>query len=534
MERAALGRQGIEMALARIDEVRDFDAANELARFYENLETLLKRHQPRDYAIFATRQLDAAFGDPKKLAQFSPHHVLHSIQANCAYTRGHSSDPVDFNRFARVMNVYHGHRDPLKAGHLADEKFTLFFLAMHREQMEIQYFHSKATIARNYSLFIAGTPMPRLLAEFEAACGLTFDDWLSLCFIAAVAAHSSDSQPFHRDKLAKCDLHCVAPERVDRFLKAISRSPREIGDRFRSLREQTKPQFHSLIRSVFLGFPLMAFGDGTFLAPHWQLLLRHSRHGLYTAIKALPSFGKEFGSSVQQYVGQVLACAHYTVHMLRSSELEERSPGKSCDYLIEFPESILLVESKATSFAAERLVEQAILQDGSTGKIADGIEQLYTTAHDLGSGVFRPLGIDDSKPVIGVVVTFGEIPFANSDWYLNTFILTRAESKLKQPIYPSPNMQRVPIVMSISTLELLVMAMNSLGASLLSLCQEKDALPYITVGDWDTFLTQKLRPNESSFEPLPFIAPNCDAFFKCMGIPSPPEDGHGMEPCFGP
>jgi len=522
------------MALASPDDVRDFAAANELRRFYADLEALLKRHQPRDYAIFATQHLHAVFDDTKKCAQFPPHQMLHSIEANCAYARGHNSDPVDLNRLARVMNVYHGHRDPLKAGHLEAEKLTLFFLVMHREQMEIQYFHSKAAIARNYALFIADTPMPKLLAEFQAAYGLTFEDWLTLCLFAAVAAFSSDSRPFHRDALAECDLHHVAPTSVDTFLKATSRSPREIGERFRSLRDQTKPQFHSLIRSVFLQYPLVALEDDMYIAPHWQLLHRHSSHGLYSAIKSLPSFGSEFGESVQRYVGEVLTCARAKMRIVTDSELEKRSPGKSCDYLVEFPGCILLVESKATSFSAQRLVENAILQDGSTGKIANAIEQLYTTAHDLRSGVFGALGIDDSKPVIGVVTTFGEIPFANSEWYLNTFILARAESKLKQPIYPSPNMLRVPIVMSIATLELLVAILNSQTASLIDLCEEKDDLPYIKVGDWDTFLKEKLKSNEASLQPLHFIATNCDAFWKKMGLPNLPEDGQRLEPLFGP
>jgi hypothetical protein len=316
-------------------------------------------------------------------------------------------------------------------------------------------------------------------------------------------------------------------------LKLVSSSSREIGERFRSLREQTKPQFHSLIRSVFLQFPLIALEDNTYLAPHWPLLHRHSSHGLYSAIKSLPSFGKEFGSSVEQYAGQVLAYAREQIRFVKSDELEELSPGKSCDNLVEFADSILLVESKATSFGAERLVENAILQDGSTGKIANAIEQLYTTAHDLRSGVFRPLGIDESKPIIGIVATFGEIPFANSEWYFNTFILTRAESKLKEPIYPSPNMKRMPIVMSIATLELLVMTLNSLKASLIDLCKEKDDLPYMTVGDWDTFLKHKLKSDESSIEALPFVGPSCDAFYKEMGIPSPPEHAQRTEPLFG-
>jgi hypothetical protein len=337
--------------------------------------------------------------------------------------------------------------------------------------------------------------------------------------MAAVAALSRPTCDFHRDTLAKCEFHDIPPDRVDAYLKAASRAPRQIGDEFWELRKRTKPQFHSLIRSIFLKFPIVALADNTYLAPHWQIVLRHSGQGLYSAIKALPSFGKEFGRSVQRYIGKLLACADRKMRLVTNSELEKHSPGKSCDYLLEFADCVLLLESKATSFVAQHLTENAILNDGSTGKIAEGIEQLYTTAHDLRSGVFQAFGIDRDKPVIGIVATFGDIPFANSDWYFKTFVLPRAGSKLQQPIFPSVNMSRAPIVMTLGTLELLVTVLNSRLTSMTALCDEKDALPYITVGDWDAFLREKVSSNQSNLLPLPFVTENCTAFFTAMGIP---------------
>jgi hypothetical protein len=390
---------------------------------------------------------------------------------------------------------------------------------MHREQIEVQHSHSYVDIARNRELFVTGDPMPKLLTEYKARHGLSFDEWLRLCFLAAVAAQSSPICAFLRNSLSKCAFHDIPQECVDAFLKKSSRTPRQIGDQFHELRKQTKPQFHSLIRTVFLQFPLMALDDDAYIAPHWPLLLRHSGQGLYSAIKTLPSFGAEFGESVQRYVGKILATAESKLHLLTNDELEEQSPGKSCDYLLEFADCVLLVESKATSFVAERLIENAILNDGSTGKIANGIEQLYTTAHDLQSGAFQAFGIDQTKPVIGLVATFGDIPFANSEWYFKTFILARAESKLIAPIFPSQNMTRAPIVMTLGTLESLVTIVNSLAVSITDLYAEKDQLPYMTVGDWDSFLRNKMGANESRLQPLAFITDNANAFFGEMGIP---------------
>jgi hypothetical protein len=504
------------------DTSQKIDAERAMWLLHAKLEAILNRHQPGDYARFAATQLAAATADPKMLAQIRPHHILHSIEANCSFTRRHNRDAVTWDCIARVMNVYHEHQDPLKA---AVANLTHLFLLMHREQIEIQHSHTHVEIARHRQIFVDGDPMPRLAREYETRQGLSFDQWLTLSFMAAAAAHSRPTCDFHRDSLAKCEFHDIPSDRVDAYLKAASRTPRQIGDEFWELRKRTKPQFHSLIRSIFLKFPLMALDDAVYLAPNWELVLRHSGQGLYKAIKALPSFGKEFGRSVQRYIGKLLSSAVGKARILTDSDLEKHSPGKSCDFLLEFADCVLLLESKATSFVAEHLTENAILNDGSTGKIAEGIEQLYTTAHDLHSGVFNAFDIDRSKPAIGIVATFGDIPFANSDWYFKTFILARAGSKLQQPIFPSMAMSRAPIVMTLGTLESLIAVLNFLPTSIVGLCGEKDSLSYMSVGDWDTFLRDKVTANELDL-PLPFVTDSCNRFFAAMGIlPSATPEG---------
>jgi hypothetical protein len=98
-------------ANAQTDD-RDLTAARAMQSLYAGLEAILKRHQPQDYAIFAAKKLAEAFENKASLAHFRPHHMLHSIEANCAYSRGQNHDRVDFNRLARVMNVYFNHEDP--------------------------------------------------------------------------------------------------------------------------------------------------------------------------------------------------------------------------------------------------------------------------------------------------------------------------------------------------------------------------------------------------------------------------------------
>jgi hypothetical protein len=394
----------------------------------------------------------------------------------------------------------------------------LFFRVMHREQMEIQHSYSQDELARNQELFVANDPMPKLANEFLLKYGLSFDAWIRSSFFASVATTTRESSLFHQRVLSECRFHDISNEQVDAYLRHSSMSSPQIGERFRMLRAGIKPQFHGLIRSAFLAKPLMCFEGDSYLAPHPPLLLRHSGHGLYAAIKQLPSFGDEFGRSVQRYVGKLLASAQTNQLAFGNTEMEALSPGKSCDFLVEFSDTILLVESKATSFVAERLVENAILNDGSTAKIASGIEQLYTTAADLQSGCFDSLGVNRTKPVVGIVATFGDIPFVNSIWYRDNIIRKRAESKLAAPIYPTTGMPEWPLIMSLGTLELFIMNLNSFDTSISALVNEKKSEPYIRTGDWDQFLKRKLNADEGRVKQLAFVKERCQAFWKSVGI----------------
>ncbi len=249
-----------------------------------------------------------------------------------------------------------------------------------------------------------------------------------MCYFATTAAEQSPEKVFHKHVFDESPRYGVTENEVEQFLNHSSVSPSEIRDRFLGLRDKTKPQFHSQIRSAFLERPLIRLEDKFYVSPHPPLILRHSGQGLYKALKGFPKFGDEFGETVYRFIRKLLESLTASKRMLTNSDLERHSPGKSCDSLVELDDVVLLVESKATSFVAERLVENAILNDGSTAKIAKGIEQLHTSAFDLRSGVFGKVGVNRNKKVIGIVATFGEIPFANSDWYRENFIVKRAEN----------------------------------------------------------------------------------------------------------
>ena len=254
------------------------------------------------------------------------------------------------------------------------------------------------------------------------------------------------------------------------------------------------------------------------LAPHPSLVLRNSGHDLYRLLRILPHFDSEFGNSFERYVGTVVRSIKGTLRCLDKRVLENLSPGKSCDFLLELPDSVLLLEAKAATFTANLLTENAIRGDNSTAKVAKAIEQLYTTAHEIREGTLQTLGIATTKPIVGIVVTYGDLPLANSRWYFDSFFLKRAETKLKPPIYPGNAMARLPIIMPIHVLELLAATITHLDASPIVLFDEKESRPFLEVGDWNTFLAAKLRESNKKDLMLPFAKEQFVEFLVSLGF----------------
>lgn len=502
---------------SKVSAQRDAEAVITMQRFYDHLESLLKRHRTIDYAPFASGVLKAALEAPDRSVSIAPHHVLHSIEANCRYTRGQNHDPVDRNRFIQVLNVYAEHEDPLNSG-LISQSIDHLFRKLHREQIEPQYIHSRGDLVRDLRLFITNNPLPHLSNEFSRQNGLTIEEWLKLSFVTWIAANRDPRCCFTKEIVLSFDMLGVTPDRAEFFFDASSRTPVAIGERFQETRQSLKPQFHSLIRFIFLEAPIIDFGSGRMLAPQPSLILRHSGQGLYRLLRNLPHFDKEFGDSFERYVGNVVSSIKGSIRCLNKRDLERLSPGKSCDFLVEMSDSILLLEAKAATFTANLLTEKAIFNDNSTAKVATAIEQLYTTAYEIHNGDLKSLGIDTTKVIFGIVVTYGDLPLANSNWYFNTFFLKRAESKLKPPIYPSTAMEQLPIIMPIQVLELFAATITHLDASPTLLFDEKESQPYLKVGDWNTFLASKLRESNKKDLMLPFAQDQFVEFLVSLGF----------------
>jgi hypothetical protein len=348
------------------------------------------------------------------------------------------------------------------------------------------------------------------------------DQWVKVCFLCWMISYKEAGGSF-LVKLVENPKIMISQETLENFLKYSARSPEEIGHYFLNMRKYEPYEFHSLIRSCFFETPIVKFSDGSIIVPHTHLLFFHAGEGLYRLAHTLDMFADEFSDSFVGYIRKVLNSLEGVTNIIDSKKMENTATGKSCDFLVETKNTIILIECKACSFTANRLTNNAIENNSSTGQVAKGLVQLYASAKDLENGRLEKFGINRNKTTMGIVVTFGEIPSANSEWYFEEFFLKRADKKLNEVIYPSKQMTRRPIVLDISGFERLVVTLNSDRRTLQDLYDKKQTEGYHTTGDWGIWLASQC--DSGCLEPPPFLQDAKTEFLNDLGIPTGASDG---------
>jgi hypothetical protein len=240
--------------------------------------------------------------------------------------------------------------------------------------------------------------------------------------------------------------------------------------------------------SVFFQYPLIAYDDGYYLVVHPTLVFNQALDGLYRACEELcgETFHSEFADSFERYVGLVLGELAGDNPLYTESEIQAASPGRACDFAVECTDCTVLVECKSVRYSATLLTENAIAKDNSTGKVADGFEQIHLTARRIRNGSLDGVLRNSRKPIFGFVVTFGDLRFANSPQYLSKFIMPR--SKLSNQEHWYAPLECEPQVTSVGTLEAMVIVANHQSLSPAELVRAKLSEDYYAAGDWPAYL----------------------------------------------
>jgi hypothetical protein len=496
----------------------DTKARVSMVRFYDALEKSVKRYRPDAYIPYMTRLFQDTRTDQKRRYYLPPHRVLHSIEANCAFYKSGYTESPDWSAVVRIMNVYVEHSNEM---HLWATSSNLqhFVLMMYREQIELQCHETREYMARMWELFVANPEMQIISSKLRETWGLTHTEWLQLSFLTWAAAKLNPGSFFSKNAVLNCrELH-VRESALDAFLRVSSLSPDEIGKCFLASRKEYPAKFHSLIRSVFLECPIVRFPDGRMVSPHEGLLFMHSGTGLYRLSRDIEHFYDAFSHGFERYVERLLGYISNRGRLLTEKTLQKASSGKTCDFLLETADATVLVECKACMQTSNILTNSVIQRDNSTWKVVKGLRQIVSTATDAANGVFAPLGVDVGKNVLGIVVTFGDIPFANSDWYFDSFFNECFREHAKKDLLPAGMMVKKPIVISVRVLQDLVRLLNTCGTSFSDVYADKEKQPYLQVGDWETYLMQRLRTISGKIAGLPHVERNVQRMYESLGIP---------------
>jgi hypothetical protein len=491
-------------------------------KLYQQVDGLLKRFTPLSWSQVVAWQFRMCKGDMKLLATRPPHFLLRSVEANAAYWRKQHHDPVTDKRFAQVMNAYIDHNDPLLL-YFAAKDIVSMVLLLAREQFEIQVHPSNQEIARLWLMFIKRNPMPLSTAAFFDHFNITPTQWMQLCYATySVASNDKDSRVSVQTVLEYAQGY-LGVNAIDWFVKKSSWTPEQFGKNYTDVRKKTPTQFHSFIRSGFLQVPFIEFGDGRWLAPSVELIFRHMGNGLYRLFRELWESGitnasemrQEFGVTCENHVARLLDSYKSKLVVLNESTLKPLASGKSCDFLLEASDSILLVESKSVTFERDLLFPKQMQEDVTTTRIIEGTEQLRETYEELIQGRFDSLISDHSKPVISVIATYGEVPYANTDWYFDRVIFPRAKERGKSVAPPTCGLPSRPIVLSHESIEMFIIALNTFGVTPAMLVAKREAEHFLASGEWNAYLRQRLQ--NVAIEVLPYVEAAAEEFYESLG-----------------
>ena len=483
-------------------------------RIEAEVAQLLKRYKPENYARVATAILAEVVGNNRRMAGFPPHHLIHSIEANCAYYRPQYDDPVDGDRVRRIINRYKAFRDPYLRYALEDAQvLELALLAMARQQFALQLRPNIAHFARYLYMFVENDPVPGIQDVFLAKYGFSIRDWMYLNYAAFAYTESNHVQSIAPSTFLASEVDTIPRNAVIPFLDRSSLSPDEIRPRYIQQREDRPEHLYLFIPSVFLEYPFIRFGNDSYLVVHPTMLLHHSSTRIFQICTDLGGhdFLTEFGASFEAYVGLVIQeLGNRIITLLSEDDISAVSPGRVCDYLVEFQDCLLLIECKATQYSSDYQTEAAIRNDNSTGKIADAYDQMIAVAKRIKEGGLDNELNDVNKPVFGLCVTYGEILAINSSFYTRQ-IRSRMDTEVQSPWYYPVDFPLQAV--SIGTFEEITKILLSTEITLNGLFALRGGEDYLEKGDWDQFTERILHENDQDHV-IPLLRDTAEQFFK--------------------
>lgn len=499
---------------AIVTEDSRHEAKRRADTYYAGLRRLVRKYKPAEFGRAVASIIYRVLHDRSLWPYYPLHHLVHSIEANCAYYQTHiTTRDVTLTRVNQIMNYYKDYYDPYleyALEQLQDIRYTV--LAIARQQFAYQRDPRGTALGRSRFLFLQDEPLPKTARLFVSEYGFTMHDWVYMSFAVWAYTGARNSPTTSATNYINSEISSMPKGAVRPFLDMSSLSPTEISAFYHSIREQYPSYLHIFLPSVFLEHPLINYGHDTYLAVHPSLIFYHAVDGLYRACQKLDEqvFHREFAQSFERYVGAILNQLEGDYQVFTESEIQNVSPGRSCDYAVDDGHSIILVECKSVRYSATLLTENAIRGDNSTTKLAESFEQIQETADRIRAGKLDALFDSQGKRLLGLTVTFGRIYFANSPNYIKEFITPRMDLSA-QARWPYP-LDEEPQVVCVDTLEDIIAVLNETDISVTALIEAKLSEEYGVVGEWDSYLAIAYGDQGVDWD-LPLLKNTVEAWF---------------------
>ena len=487
-------------------------AKKKVADFTESLEKRLKNLDPRDYLPFAASTLRRVLEDQNTWSRNPPHFILRSMEANCAFHRQGLHARIKTRTLDKIMEVYKKFDDPAALHILNQGRETdldLFFLMLARQQFVVQGKWGNFRIAGGVLIFLQGS-FRRTEPLFQRTFGLSFCDWIKFCLLVYLASDQEKKDATIDSRYVLAEQKALPDSAVTAGFRLLSRTVEELRTEYFRVRcELPSPLLEPQLPSLLVDKPLVRIYRDSYVVTHPPFLLTCSVEGIFDLCHAHfeTAFGHEIGTAFESYVGQLLGEIPGEKVLIKEKELEKSIHGQVCDYLLAMKDAVLLVECKATSYSSTTISENAVKKDNSTGKIVEGFFQLSNVAKQLDNpSLLARVGEVGDRMLIGVVVTFKHIRFANSSIYVS---IVDPKVDIAQEFSCRPQ------VLDCAALETLILAACG-GHSISSLFQEKLGSRTIVPSEWNKFLIDAVldRYEIGSVSTVPLLEDTLRSFLR--------------------
>ncbi|MBN1456308.1 MAG: hypothetical protein JW912_00470 [Sedimentisphaerales bacterium] len=482
----------------------------QMCDFHEIFEKKIKRFKPDEFIPNIIRFFRNY--PPDKI--LPPHIILNTIEASCAYYKSGYHENFDHSKLVDILN-FQIDTPFIYETFIISYKLPLFTQYMHRSQLLLQKTEcAPKHLARYWKLFWDNNFTSCLFDDFQGKYGLSVRQWFE-CGYSAFSILRNDVTS--KKVITIPPSISLKPEDYLRFIDLSTYSKIEIKERFYKTRDVTNKEFHFLIISPFLERPILELDNGLITAPIPELIFRHLGYGLLDKFSELEPNGYCIGKSFQNYCQQVIGCLETNHNLYDDNVLKEITEETGeCDFLLTTNDENILIECKAVTFKATVLAESVLKGMGSTTQISKGLSQVVNTGKYLKKNGFDSLNIKRDIPFLAIIVTLGEIPEVNHEWYIRNIILKNPKSKkIKYDVFNGTDkiFTHPPIFLSVNSLENLIIYCNSTGKTFFEIYDEKIKLGYHQTGDWEQYL-QYLIHRDSKCHSLQFVSNVMNEFHK--------------------